>query len=101
MYRKALAIALCIFPLAAFAGMERGNSQTTLQDSNSVRLSGQDEHASQGAPGNAFGVFREVRGNGFAYGRNLHAVPEIDGKNVVVALSLLGCILSLLRKRSD
>lgn len=39
-----------------------------------------------------------AEGNGHAYGHSRHA-PEIDGSNVVLAIALLGGILSLARRR--
>ena len=40
-----------------------------------------------------------AEGRGHAYGHSKHA-PEIDGGNVVLALALLGGILSLTRRRN-
>ena len=37
-------------------------------------------------------------GNAYAYGHSKHA-PEIDGGNIVLAIVLLGGILSLTRRR--
>ncbi|MFL6716894.1 MAG: hypothetical protein ACJ8G3_11095 [Burkholderiaceae bacterium] len=37
-------------------------------------------------------------GNAYAYGHSKHA-PEIDGGNIVLAIALLGGILSLTRRR--
>jgi hypothetical protein len=40
-----------------------------------------------------------AQGNGNAYGHSKHA-PEIDGGNIVLAIALLGGLLSLTRRRS-
>ncbi len=39
-----------------------------------------------------------AEGHGHAYGHSRHA-PEIDGSNIVLAIALLGGILSLGRRR--
>lgn len=43
-------------------------------------------------------TFAEGHGHGHAYGHSRHA-PEIDGSNIVLAIALLGGILSLGRRR--
>jgi uncharacterized protein (TIGR03382 family) len=40
-----------------------------------------------------------AQGNGNAYGHTKHA-PEIDGGNIVLAVALLGGLLSLTRRRN-
>ena len=45
-----------------------------------------------------FPLLAYAEGNGNAYGHSKHA-PEIDGGNVVLAIALLGGILSLTRRR--
>ena len=45
-------------------------------------------------------VFAQGNGHGNAYGHSKHA-PEIDGGNVVLAIALLGGLLSLTRRRDN
>lgn len=43
-------------------------------------------------------AYAEGNGHAYAYGHSKHA-PEIDGGNIVLAIALLGGILSLTRRR--
>ena len=43
-------------------------------------------------------AFGQGNGHAYAYGHSKHA-PEIDGGNIVLAIALLGGLLSLTRRR--